>query len=96
MSGQDLSHVIPNRLDDAGKFLFWERDVAAIAVFGMLLGIATGFPVTGLLFGGVLAYAYSQFKGSKHPGMATHLMYWFTGFPPLKELPASHLRELNG
>jgi conjugal transfer pilus assembly protein TraL len=96
MSSQDLSHVIPNRLDDAGKFLFWERDVAFIALLGILLGISTGFPVTGFLFGWALAFAYSQFKGRKHPGMATHLMYWFTGFPPFKELPASHLRELNG
>lgn len=96
MSSQDLSHVIPCRLDDAGKFLFWERDVAFIALLGMLTGISTGFPVTGLAFGGLLAFSYSKFKSGKHPGMATHLMYWFTGFPPLKELPASHLRELNG
>ena len=96
MSSQDLSHTIPLRLDDPGKFLFWERDVAVIFLLGLLTGIATSFTVTGLLSGFAVAYAYSQFKGGKHPGMATHLMYWFTGVPTLKELPASHLRELNG
>jgi conjugal transfer pilus assembly protein TraL len=38
---QDLSHYIPRRLDDKGKFLFWELDVAAVALLGMLVGVAT-------------------------------------------------------
>ncbi len=47
----DLSHYIPKRLDDTGKFLFWDKDVAFIALAGVLLGMAihilywlTGFP----------------------------------------------------
>ncbi|CAB1371207.1 protein of unknown function (plasmid) [Denitratisoma oestradiolicum] len=47
MSQTDLSHYIPRRLDDAGKFLFWELDVAAIAILGMLIGVATEFPISG-------------------------------------------------
>lgn len=96
MTQSDLSHTIPRRLDDAGKFLFWERDVAGIGLLGALIGVAAGWPISGLSFGLFLAYLYSKLKAGKHPGMATHLLYWFTGWPALKELPASHLRELNG
>lgn len=92
----DLSHYIPRRLDDAGKFLFWEQDVAVIGAIGMMGGISTGYPISGLFFGAALAYGYSKLKSGKHPGMAKHILYWFTGLPEPKELPGSHLRELNG
>jgi conjugal transfer pilus assembly protein TraL len=49
-----------------------------------------------LLFGVVLAYAYGRLKVGKHPGLASHWLYWYTGAPQPKELPPSHLRELNG
>ncbi len=96
MSQTDLSHYIPRRLDDAGKFLFWELDVAAIGILGMLVGVATEFPISGVFFGLLLGYLYNKLKAGQHPGMATHLLYWFTGFPEPKELPGSHIRELNG
>lgn len=96
MSQKDLSHYIPRRLDDTGKFLFWELDIAAIGMLGVLIGIVLGFPLIGLFAGIVLAYGYSKLKTGKHPGMATHLMYWCSGMPTPKELPGSHLRELNG
>lgn len=92
----DLSHYVPRRLDDAGKFLFWDRDVALIGLAGVLIGIATDMPVIGLALGLLLAFLYGKLKTGKHPGMATHLLYWFTGLPEPKELPASHIRELNG
>ncbi len=96
MSERDLSHYIPARLDDSGKFLFWERDVASVALLGIFVGIGTGFPIIGVVGGAGLAYAYSRLKSGSHPGMATHLAYWFTGIPEPKELPGSHLREFNG
>ncbi|HHV7523701.1 TPA: type IV conjugative transfer system protein TraL [Burkholderia orbicola] len=92
----DLSHYIPRRLDDPPKFLFWEFDVAGFALIGVFLGIATGMPVLGLLLGAALAFTYSKLKAGKHPGMANHLLYWFTGMPAPKDLPGSHIRELNG
>lgn len=47
-------------------------------------------------FGIAAAYCYRKLKTGKHPGVATHILYWFTGFPEPKELPGSHIRELNG
>lgn len=96
MSQQDLSHYIPRRLDDKGKFLFWDLDIAGVALLGMLLGVATEYRVLGLIAGLGMAYGYSKLKAGKHPGMAAHLLYWFTGMPDPKELPKSHIRELNG
>jgi len=96
MSDKDLSHHIPRRLDSAGKFLFWDLDVAALGLVGMLIGLGTGYTILGVVTGIGLAYAYAKLKTGKHPGMAAHLLYWWTGFPQTKDLPGSHLRELNG
>ena len=96
MSQPDLSHFIPRRLDAAGKCLFWDLDVAGIGIVGVLIGLGAGHPLLGLLAGVGLSFGYSKLKKGKHPGLAAHLVYWTTGTPPPKELPASHLRELNG
>ena len=93
---QDLSHYIPRLLDSSGKFLFWDLDVAAMAMMGMLVGIATNYNLLGLLGGLGAAYGYARLKTGKHPGLAIHLIYWWIGLPAPKELPGSHLRELNG
>jgi len=93
---EDLSHYIPRRLDAPAKFLFWDIDVAGVAVSGMMLGVATDFRVLGLLCGITLAFFYNKMKAGRHPGMAAHLMYWFTGMPVPGSLPPSHLREFNG
>jgi conjugal transfer pilus assembly protein TraL len=96
MSKADLSHFIPRRLDSQGKFLFWDLDVAGIGIAGMMTGQASGYPVMGLAIGIAAAYGFSKMKSGKHPGIASHLLYWWTGMPTPKELPGSHLRELNG
>ena len=92
----DLSHYIPRRLDDGAKFLFWEMDVAVIGLVGVLVGVGSGFPVIGLFLGIGAAYSYGKLKSGRHPGMAIHLLSWFVGQPAPKELPGSHIRELNG
>jgi conjugal transfer pilus assembly protein TraL len=96
MAHEDLSHYIPRRLDSDGKFLFWDLDVAAIGIVGMMVGLGAGYTVLGLIGGCGLAFAYGKLKAGKHPGMAAHLLYWWTGLPQPRDLPGSHLRELNG
>jgi conjugal transfer pilus assembly protein TraL len=46
MTTPDLSHTIPRRLDDTGKFLFWERDVAGLGLLGTLAGVGIGYPLS--------------------------------------------------
>jgi conjugal transfer pilus assembly protein TraL len=96
VSGPDLSHYIPRRLDDKGKFLFWEYDVMFVALAGICLGIATDYRVFGLVLGITLATVYNKTKSGQHPGMTAHLLYWFTGMPQPGHLPPSHFREFNG
>lgn len=91
-----LSHYVPRRLDDGAKFLFWSMDIAAIGLMGILVGVGTDLPYLGLALGILGAYWYGKLKSGKHPGIANHLLHWFTGFPEPRELPGSHLRELNG
>lgn len=93
---EDFAHVIPRSLDEAGKFLFWDLDVAGVAILGVLLGLGVNFPASGLLLGIGAAALYARFKRGNHGGMATHFMYWATGLPVPRDLPASHLRQLNG
>jgi len=92
----DLSHYIPTRIDGGGKFLFWDFDVAGIFILGAMTGIGCDYPILGLLLGLMLAFGYAKLKSGKHPGLAVHLLYWWTGFPVPTDLPASYLREFNG
>lgn len=96
MASEDLSHYIPRRLDSSGKFLFWDLDVAGIGMLGVMGGLGTGYPILGIAAGVGLAFGYSRMKSGKHPGLAVHLLYWWTGFPQPADLPPSYLRELNG
>jgi conjugal transfer pilus assembly protein TraL len=93
---QDLSHYVPGRLDSSGKFLFWDLDVAAVALAGMMVGLWSGYTLLGLILGISGAFGYSRLKVGSHPGVAAHLLYWVTGMPQPTDLPGSHLREFNG
>ena len=92
----DLSHYVPRSLDAPPKLIFWEYDVALIVVLGLSIGIGTGNNITGMIVGVIAAFFYGKLKSGRHPGIATHFLYWWTGMPQTKELPGSHLRELTG
>lgn len=92
----NLSHYVPKRLDDKGKFLFVDQDVALVAAGITMLGIWLGHPFLALVVGCFFAYKYNKLKAGGHPGLTVHLLYWFTGAPKLKDLPQSDLREFNG
>lgn len=89
-------HYFPSRLDDQEKFLWWDRDVLAIAIVGLLIGIGIDQTLAGFIAGVALAVGYSKLKTGKHPGMANHLLYWHTGMPGFKGLPRSCERDLIG
>jgi len=93
---ENLSHYIPRSLDDPPKFLFWDVDVVAFAMMGILFGILSSHEVIGMGAGVWMAYRWTKFKSGSHPGYANHLLYWAIGFPGPTELPPSYFRELNG
>lgn len=97
MSAEDLSHDIPTTLDDIPKLLFWDIDVAILALAGILIGIAANHQVIGLGFGIGIAYLYAKhFKTGTHSGAAFHLLGWMTGQPIPSDLPSTHLRDFHG
>lgn len=96
MHNDPLTHYVPRRLDDPPKFLFWDFDVAILAFVGIFIGVYGGFVWFGLISGLACAAGWSRLKAGKHPGMAQHVIYYFAGLPKLKELPASHIKELVG
>lgn len=91
-------HKIPTRLDDKGKFLFFDYDVAMVSLIPCLGGMAIDyiFGLLGLIIGISLAIGYKGFKAGKHDGMIKHISYWKTGLPSPKKLPKSHDRNFNG
>ena len=92
----DLSHYVPRRLDDGAKFLFWDMDIAMIAMLGVLVGMGLDYPILGMLAGVMGEFGYAKLTAGKHPGKPVHLMYCFPGLPEPKEQPGSHIREHNG
>lgn len=101
MSNQSQAEqaVIPRRLDDPPRFLWWEFDQAILFILLFGLGITSGFIGTGAVVGGSLSYFYGRLKSGKHPRFAVHLMYWYLPSDKilsLKVTPPSHYREFIG
>lgn len=95
---QNDSHLIPTRLDDKPKFLFFDYDVAIVALIPCAAGIAINqfFGLVGLFFGCILAISYKSFKAGKHAGVLTHLIFWKTGTPKTLAMPQSYKRNFIG
>jgi conjugal transfer pilus assembly protein TraL len=94
----DASLDIPRRLNDPPRMFWWELDVALLVLGAALAGMITGFFLSGVVLGVLIAAAYARAKSGKHPAFALHLIYWtlpgvVTG---LKRTPPSCLREMAG
>ena len=94
----DASFEIPRRLNDPPRMFWWDLDMSLVVVAAALVGMVSGFFMSGCVVGVLLASAYSRMKSGKHPAFALHLLYWYlpavvTG---LKRTPPSHLREMAG
>ncbi len=88
--------IIPARLDDPAKVLYFDADVAMTFGFGLFTGIVMfdSIPI-GVLLGGVLGWGWHKIKSGKHPAFHLHLLYWHTPMG-MKRTPKSYLREFVG
>lgn len=90
-------YLIPHRLDDPPKFLWWDFDVALVAMGALVLGIACDQPVSSAVVGLLIASAYQKVKAGRHRGFGLHALYWHLpvrmGF---KVTPPSAVREFIG
>jgi conjugal transfer pilus assembly protein TraL len=88
--------VIPRRLDDPPKFLFWDFDVASIACLGMAFGALSGQFLLGCVGGCLAAYAWSRTKQGKHRGYGLHVAYWNLPVRIFRRTPPSARRDFMG
>jgi conjugal transfer pilus assembly protein TraL len=93
----DFKLLIPSRLDDPPKFLWWDFDVAILAMGCMALGIMTSQVFIFSAAGGVVAMAYQKLKAGRSRAFGLHILYWFLPFSfGLKRTPPSSVREFIG
>lgn len=89
--------IVPQRLDDAPKFLWWDFDVAMIFMGSLILGILTNNTMTFMGVGLVCALGYQKIKSGRSKAFGLHAIYWYLpvtfGF---KITPPSAVREFIG
>lgn len=93
---EDYAHYVPRHLDDAGKFLFFEKDVGMVFILVLMGGVMAGYQIIGLIVACIVSFQINKVRAGKHPGIAFHLMYWFAGYPKFKALPPSYVRIFRG
>lgn len=97
MSEMDHKYVIPARLDDPPKFLWWDFDVAILCMGCILIGIMSNQTMTFTGVGVVAALSYQKLKTGRSRAFGLHALYWFLpitfGF---RVTPPSAVREFIG
>lgn len=97
MDDIDRKYIIPHRLDDPPKFLFWDFDVAILAMGCMVIGIMVNQTITFAVIGFVVAMAYQKIKAGRSRAFGLHALYWYLpvsfGF---RITPPSAVREFIG
>lgn len=96
MSAQDIKYLIPKRIDDPPKFLFWDYDVAMVFMTALMFGILAGFFLTSVAFGFGLCYGLTKLKAGQQKGYGIHMLYWYLPLNMFKRTPQSSIREFIG
>ena len=71
MSDIDHKYIIPHRLDDPPKFLWWDFDVAILFMGCMVIGIMTNQTMTFAGLGVVVAMSYQKLKAGRSRARVT-------------------------
>lgn len=70
---------IPTRCDDPIHVLLWSLDELAPMFVGLVLGMAVGQAMIGVLTGLVVTNFYKKYRDSHADGYLIHIAYW-SGF----------------
>jgi conjugal transfer pilus assembly protein TraL len=96
MAEHDAS-LIPSRLDDIPKFMWWDFDVAMLFMSFFVFGLLSGWIISLALVGLVAAGFYRKAKAGQHRAYGMHLFYWHMPFNMgMKATPPSGIREFIG
>lgn len=94
---EEYKTFVPQTLNDAPKFLFWDMDIAMVFIVVLGFGIMGGWLISSAIAGIVLASLFSRAKSGRSAGYGIHLVYWYlpigVGF---KRVPPSKRRHFVG
>ncbi|MCY4284146.1 MAG: type IV conjugative transfer system protein TraL [Thiotrichales bacterium] len=94
----DAPYVIPRRLDDPERWLFWTLDEAAALLAPAVLGLGANAFLAGLGAGVGAWLLLRRVKRGGGAHVALYALYWMLPGPALglKATPPSHLRRFAG
>ena len=96
MNDEQYHLMVPRRLDEPPKFLFWDFEVAIVFLGVLLFGILAGFFFTSMAAGAAAAYGIQRMKAGQQKGYGFHFLYWHLPLNTFKRTPPSCIREFLG
>jgi conjugal transfer pilus assembly protein TraL len=97
MEGIERRLLVPHRLDDPPKFLWWDFDVAILFMGTVMIGLMINQPLSFIVVGGIVAMGYQKLKAGRHRAFGMHALFWYLpitlGF---RATPPSAKREFIG
>jgi conjugal transfer pilus assembly protein TraL len=96
MNEETMHLLVPRRLDDPPKFIFWDFDVAICAMGISMFGIMAGYFLVSAVLGIGAAYGLQKMKSGQQAGYAIHLLYWHLPMRLFKRTPPSCVRDFVG
>lgn len=88
--------LIPRRIDDPPKFLFWDFDVALVWMSFVVLGMVMEYMGISMIIGTVAAMGYAKLRGGATRGFGMHALYWHIGLSLGRRTPPSRKRHFIG
>ena len=94
----ETPHVIPRRLDEPERWLFWTLDEAAVLLAPAVLGLGANAFLTGLMAGVGAWLVLRRVKRGGGAHVALYALYWMLPGQALglKATPPSALRRFAG
>ena len=96
MNEETMHLLVPRRLDDPPKFIFWDFDVAICAMGISMFGIMAGYFLVSAVIGIGAAYGLQKMKSGQQAGYAIHLLYWHLPMKLFRRTPPSCVRDFIG
>ena len=96
MNEETVHLLVPRRLDDPPKFIFWDFDVAICAMGISMFGIMAGYFLVSAVLGIGAAYSLQKMKSGQQAGYALHLLYWHLPMRLFRRTPPSCVRDFIG
>ena len=96
MNEEAMHLLVPRRLDDPPKFIFWDFDVAICAMGISMFGIMAGYFLVSAVLGIGAAYGLQKMKSGQQAGYAIHLLYWHLPMRLFRRTPPSCVRDFIG